>query len=151
MVKSTGKFILTKCLHPSPERSNPITMWNRHRKCHLSYSFPDWRIDKKDDEKALVRIISTRCGEICQSLYCLGRVSHHMTATLRPPGNSIHPTSTTVCSHIAVNFSPDRSVSQGNTIILAIVDSCSKPCHLMPFPRAPYSHENRLEHFQLTI
>lgn len=40
-------------------------------------------------------------------------------------------------SHIAVNFVTDLPVSQGNTMIMVVVDLLSKGCRLIPYSSLP--------------
>lgn len=96
---------------------------------------------KKVSGKSLLAVLSTSCGEICQSLSCLCPVSHHMTKTLRSPRTSNHPTSTVVthCSRFHHWKSPNC-----DTTILAIVDEFSKACHVIPLLQAPYNHGDRI-------
>uniref|UniRef100_A0A8C7WRV6 Integrase catalytic domain-containing protein n=1 Tax=Oryzias sinensis TaxID=183150 RepID=A0A8C7WRV6_9TELE len=61
----------------------------------------------------------------------------------RPPSGLLHPLSTPSrpWSHIAVDFVTGLPVSQGNTVILTVIDRFSKFVHFIPLPQLPTATE----------
>lgn len=71
------------------------------------------------------------------------RVYTQQKTSFRPPAGLLHPLSVPrrPWSHITMDFITSLPVSQGQSVILTVVDQFSKACHFVPLSRLPSAQE----------
>lgn len=73
-------------------------------------------------------------GQDVQNFVAACRVCCQHKASSRPSAGLLHPLSVPRCpwSHISLDFITGLPVSQGNSVIMTVVDCFSKGCHFIP-------------------
>ena len=120
-----------------PEIRSAVLLWGHDSKmfCHPGV--------RRTREVVAQRFWWPRLTQDVRNFVAACQVCAQQKTSARPPAGHLHPLSVPrrPWSHIAMDFVTGLPASQGNTVIMTVVDRFSKACHFVPLPGLPSAQE----------